>query len=412
MSANAQPEGALTERDSGGGTPTTDGLSGSVLRQIGHHLRLAREERGETLQEIAALLRIRRVYLQDLENGDLSAVPGRAYALGFLRSYGDYLGFNGEAIVEEVKRTDEPLPESPTLQVREPLPESHRPPLVLVAASLLLAASVYVGWQYWYDDRQPPPREIASVERPARATAGAGGLPGPTPPPDVVARDGDGRAEGSPRPPQIMDAVTGVTATAAVGDADFPPLPPIPEPPMPERADALSDAAEISTADGDAAVTAILDRPAAAVPAGARGGSAVATEAEGTTPTSAAEATARAGADEPIDLLAVVASESGGADLRTFGDAEPDSRVVLVASEPSWVQVKSVSGDYVWTRTLEPGDAYFVPAGDDLALWTGNAGGLKVVVDGEPLARLGQPGQVRRDISLAADALSAQYARN
>jgi cytoskeleton protein RodZ len=74
------------------------------------------------------------------------------------------------------------------------------------------------------------------------------------------------------------------------------------------------------------------------------------------------------------------------------------------------VQVKSTSGDYVWTRTLEPGDAYFVPAVADLALWTGNAGGLKVLVDGEPLPSLGEQGQVRRDIPLAADALSAQYA--
>ncbi|MFP4270380.1 MAG: helix-turn-helix domain-containing protein, partial [Alphaproteobacteria bacterium] len=158
----------MTERDSG--TPPSDALTGPVLRQIGYHLKLAREERGETLQDIAAFLRIRRVYLQDLENGDLSAIPGRAYALGFLRSYGDYLGFNGDAIVEEVKRTDEPLPESPTLQVREPLPESHRPPLVLVGASLVLAAAVYVGWQYWHD-REEPAREVAAADRPVPADA-------------------------------------------------------------------------------------------------------------------------------------------------------------------------------------------------------------------------------------------------
>jgi len=83
-----------------------------------------------------------------------------------------------------------------------------------------------------------------------------------------------------------------------------------------------------------------------------------------------------------------------------------------VASAASWVQVKSGSSDYVWTRTLEPGDAYFVPDRENLALWTGNAGGLKVVLDGEPLASLGDPGQVRRDIPLAADALRAQYAGN
>ncbi len=407
----------MTERDSG--TPTTDALTGPVLRQIGHHLRLAREERGETLQDIAGFLRIRRVYLQDLENGDLSAIPGRAYALGFLRSYGDYLGFNGEAIVEEVKRTDEPLPESPTLQVREPLPESHRPPLVLVGASLLLAALVYVGWQYWHD-LQAPPRDVAAADRPAPA-AGAGELSGPEEPATT--------SVASPRAPAATEAAPSrgeeETASASAGD-DLPPLPAVPEPPMPTSVDALDATTQITaaetTAEGDAAVAAILSQPAAGTEAADDGDAADAADASGdaeaTTdaPEASAEASPEAAAAseaEPIDLLAVVTAESGGVDLRVFGDDAADSRVVLVASQPSWVQVKSASSDYVWTRTLEPGDAYFVPGGgEDLALWTGNAGGLKVVVDGEPLAPLGEPGQVRRDIPLAADALSAQYAGN
>jgi len=361
----------LTERDSG--TQPSDALTGPVLRQIGYHLKLAREERGETLQDIAAFLRIRRVYLQDLENGDLSAIPGRAYALGFLRSYGDYLGFNGDAIVEEVKRTDEPLPESPALQVREPLPESHRPPLVLVGASLLLAALVYIGWQYWHDLQAPPPA-VAAADRPPRAAADAG-------------ERENAEAAGAPA---VVDATADATAAAmSAEDDELPPLPAIPEPPMPES---------------DAAVTAILNRPAPGTEADAP----VDAEAAGD---GAAASSARAA--EPIDLLAVVEAQSGGADPRIVGDdAATNSRVLLVASEPSWVQVKSRSSDYVWTRTLEPGEAYVVPQREDLALWTGNAGGLKVVVDGEPLAPLGEPGQVRRDIPLAAAALSAQYARD
>ncbi|MFP4269299.1 MAG: DUF4115 domain-containing protein, partial [Alphaproteobacteria bacterium] len=188
--------------------------------------------------------------------------------------------------------------------------------------------------------------------------------------------------------------------------------------PMPAGVDGLSEPTEITAATaiaaGDDALAAILSQPVPAgesdaTPAdggdgGDRAATTDATDAPGSRPASAAE---------PRDLLEVVAAQSGGADLRTLGDDDAgDSRVVLVASEPSWVQVKSRSSDYVWTRTLEPGDAYFVPGDDELALWTGNAGGLKVVVDGEPLAPLGEPGQVRRDIPLAADVLSAQYARD
>jgi cytoskeleton protein RodZ len=398
----------LTERDSG--TETEHTLTGPLLRQIGHHLRLAREERGETLQDIAQLLRIRRVYLEALEKGDLSDVPGRAYALGFLRSYGDHLGFNGEAIVAEVKRTDEPLPENPTLQVREPLPESHRPPLVLVGASLILAAVVYVGWSYW-QERDGPPREVAALDRPASAGA-------------EIAADGD---DATPTAGGIADGATtapaehGATTALPGEDDELPPLPAVPEPPMPESVDALGALTEITaaatTADGDAMVTAILEGAetalepvrAAATAEGAQALAGADTTAEAAAPAPAEDVAPASEATE-FDLLAVVAAQSGGAALRTFGDEEATSRVVLVASEPSWVQVKSASSDYVWTRTLEPGDAYFVPERADLALWTGNAGGLKVVVDGAPLAPLGETGQVRRDIPLAADALSAQYA--
>jgi cytoskeleton protein RodZ len=393
----------LTERDP---EARADALTGAVLRQIGHHLRLAREERGETLEDIATFLRIRRVYLSDLENGDLANVPGRAYALGFLRSYGDHLGFDGDAIVEEVKRTDEPLPASPSLQVREPVPESHRPPLALVAVSLLLAMLVYVGWNHW-QGREDGPRQLAATDRPASADAATSPAAG------TVTESG-----ASP-----SDANAAVTATAAASevaalDQEPPPLPAIPEPPMPASVDALGAATAVTAAAtgadagagesrGDAAVDAILEQPEADAPG-----------RDDTTRRASAPAAAAARPDASPngagtgDLLAVVAAESGGGEVRTFGEEEAGGRIVLVASAASWVQVKSGSSDFVWTRTLEAGDAYFVPDRENLALWTGNAGGLKVVLDGEPLASLGDPGQVRRDIPLAADALRAQYAGN
>ena len=393
----------MTERDRA--TTATDALTGPVLRQIGHHLRQAREERGETLADIAGFLRIRRAYLEDLENGDLSAIPGRAYALGFLRSYGDYLGFNGDAIVEEVKRTDEPLPESPSLHVPEPLPESHRPPLALVAASLLMAALVYVGWQYWHDSREAP-AQLAALDRPASAGTGVDAPPG-----DVEATPADAPSALPParRATPPRDDVAAAAAAEEDGDEGaLPPLPAIPDPPMPASVDALDDSTEITAAAtapaDDAAVDAILAEPEA--------GRADAAPDDAAPDDVAATTEAAATPPEAVDLRAVVAAEGGAGELRTFGDDAAASRVVLVASAPSWVQVKSTSSDFVWTRTLEPGDAYFVPDREDLALWTGNAGGLKVVVDGKPLAPLGDRGQVRRDIPLAADVLSAQYPRN
>lgn len=411
----------MTERYSGADSDAA--LTGPVLRQIGYHLRLAREERGETLQELAQFLRIRRPYLQNLEDGDLAKIPGRAYALGFLRSYGDYLGFDGEAIVNEVKRTDEPLPESPTLQVREPLPESHRPPLMLVGVSLLLSAIIYVGWSYWQDQRERPLSATLGFEDEAPPGA-SDDDPDVTQPDEAAALSSSTELTASVAPGEGVEApvakarerwvpdaagdTTSGRTPALAADEELAPLPPVPEPPMPESVDALATATpfdgavsdEADAESGDAAVDAILadDEPAAA-PITA---DADADEPAPDEPTS----------EEPADLLAVISAQSGGAEPRMFGADDGGGRVVLVASQPSWVQVRSPSRDYVWTRTLEPGDAYFVPDRADLALWTGNAGGLRVLVDGRPLAELGRTGQVRRDIPLAAEALSEQYGAN
>lgn len=75
----------------------------AALRQIGRELREARLARGGQLRDIAAFLRIRPDHLAALENGDLAGIPGRAYAFGFLRSYGDHLALDGGLLVTRLK---------------------------------------------------------------------------------------------------------------------------------------------------------------------------------------------------------------------------------------------------------------------------------------------------------------------
>jgi cytoskeleton protein RodZ len=79
--------------------------------------------------------------------------------------------------------------------------------------------------------------------------------------------------------------------------------------------------------------------------------------------------------------------------------------VAIVARESSWVQVRSAAGDFVRTRTMEPGETLVLPDRADLALWTGNAGGLELLLDGQSVGRAGAAGAVVRDLSLAPDSL-------
>ena len=57
--------------------------------------------------------------------------------------------------------------------------------------------------------------------------------------------------------------------------------------------------------------------------------------------------------------------------------------------------------------TLRAGETYQVPNQPSLSLLTGNAGGLEILVDGEPVPAIGDVGTVRRDVTLEADRLKA-----
>jgi cytoskeleton protein RodZ len=61
-------------------------------------------------------------------------------------------------------------------------------------------------------------------------------------------------------------------------------------------------------------------------------------------------------------------------------------------------------------RVLRDGETWPVPEQASLVLSTGNAGGLELLVDGNPAPSLGGVGMVRRDVPLDPDLVRAgQY---
>ena len=84
--------------------------------------------------------------------------------------------------------------------------------------------------------------------------------------------------------------------------------------------------------------------------------------------------------------------------------AVPDqSRILIRASADAWVQVRDRAGGVLLNRILHAGETWPVPAGPNLLLTTGNAGGTELLVDGVPTPSLGGSGVVRRDLPLDPD---------
>ncbi len=80
-------------------------------------------------------------------------------------------------------------------------------------------------------------------------------------------------------------------------------------------------------------------------------------------------------------------------------------QVSLHATAASWVMVRPPHGPALLNKVLHAGEDWTVPTGQKLALSTGNAAGLQLVVGGTPVAPLA--GTARRDVPLDAALLRA-----
>jgi cytoskeletal protein RodZ len=85
--------------------------------QIGSSLRDARTRRGLELSQVERDTRIRPRYLQALEDERFDLLPGEAYAKGFLRTYADFLGLEGERFVDEYNSRFPVAEEAPNVKL-------------------------------------------------------------------------------------------------------------------------------------------------------------------------------------------------------------------------------------------------------------------------------------------------------
>ena len=120
--------------------------------EIGSSLREARVRQGLEFAEIETGTKIRGKYLHALEDEHFDVLPGETYIKGFLRTYAEYLGLDGQLYVDEFNsRYVAPEEIQPIRARRTAHTRSHRRVQggVLVAALVGIAvvtALVIVAW--------------------------------------------------------------------------------------------------------------------------------------------------------------------------------------------------------------------------------------------------------------------------
>ncbi len=153
--------------------------------EIGNSLREARLRHGLDLTEAELATKIRAKYLRALEEERFELLPAQTYVKGFLRSYADHLGLDGQLYVDEYNsRYVAGDDEAPVRGTRSAPSRAHRrleSSVVLFALAGIAAATalVVVAWKFGGPKEEtipnlgaaPPVRTNASP-RPARAAGG------------------------------------------------------------------------------------------------------------------------------------------------------------------------------------------------------------------------------------------------
>lgn len=322
-------------------------LTAAEASRLGEELREARMALGVSLADMAQQIRIRRIYLQALEEGRLQDLPGQAYVVGFLRNYANALGLDTDEVLRRFREVSDPGPKA-NLVFPEPVPSRGVPAGAVMLAGAVLAVGAYVFWYNWSGGG---PRVVDGVPPlPPRLEQAADEI-APRPPVQV------------PRPPGQVAAVT-------------PPAAETPAAPI-TRSLTLPGAQPSAPSAGPAGLP--PPAPATAAPP------------PGATPLTAAPATP----STPPQAAATPPAGDG-------------SRITLRGRTEAWIQLRDTRANRVLTdRVLRAGETMAVPAREGLVLTIGRAEGLELLVDGNPAPALQNIVGVRRDVPMDPDRLLA-----
>ena len=329
----------------GSGSTETNRAAGGGLAEIGTMLRRRREEIGQDLAAISAVTHIKPVFLKAIEEGRRKDLPGTAYMIGYIRTYADYLGFDGNRLINDYhaelagqrkwvdKRADpvEPPPAAALSQIQAS-------PVVVLGGVVILALAAYGVWSIFSGGEGET--ETAAIDPPAEETAPADPAPSEEPEVAVV-------------PPPAPSPTNAEASTGAE------PTEPADEAPPAETAPAEAPAAAEDQVPPEADI--------------ASAGEEVVEESP------------------PQEAAAQAEGEAG--------------KIVVRARLESWIQITNEKKEVVFSRVLRSGETYTVPEEKGLMLTTGNAGGIEISVNGKKLKSLGTVGLVKRDIPLDAKKL-------
>ena len=149
--------------------------------EIGNSLREARLRQGLDFPQIEQATKIRGKYLRALEEEQFDVLPAPTYVKGFLRSYSEFLGLDGQLYVDEFNsryvrgemEEEQPLRARPGPSFRRrSSPLEKKAFLLAIGAIGVLTALVLLAWQFGANEEPNVPLgEDTVATKPAKRPA-------------------------------------------------------------------------------------------------------------------------------------------------------------------------------------------------------------------------------------------------
>ncbi len=363
---------------------------------VGDLLRRQRSQMGLNLGDVAATLRIKPVYLVAIEDGHPGQLPGTAYALGFVRSYSDYLGLDSSEVLRRFKLEAAGLNAKPDLTFPMPLGERSVPARGILIVAFILTICGYGTWYSLSSAHRRVPERVAEVPAGLLALKPDSNSASKS----AVSKSAATLAHGSD--PAVPAAAPGFAAGDSPSEAS--PKARSSAPPEASVVDpALATISAPGASSGAAAPTTLPSKGAVAAPllsnqaGNQKAPEPVAMSQETRPATNTVPSSVPVNSPSPSQKVSAAAAN---------GESDRSSRITLRANATSWIQVRAPDRTVLFTGFLNPGDTYRVPDQPGLSMRAGNAGGLDVMVDGKKTPALGPIGAVR-NVSLDPRSLSS-----
>ena len=399
---------------------------------IGSLLRASRIRINQELTEVSATLRIRQVYLEAIENNNFDVLPGVIYAIGFIRTYSDYLGLDSEEIIRRHKTQTNITEKKQDLIFPSLVPEHSIPGSSVVILGLVLCVFVYGSWYFVSSEDNITAEQVSAV--PERLAYSVSDKPADT---EILGTTKESQEQWiAPLPEgnnkeisagkaiedialekrktervikKIFDDDSAKLVEKKVAKVETPKygvslikMPDIRIKPVTPKL--VQEASTLKLTSEPKPITdSVL---------GLKVKKKLQPKAELKLTSSpkkeplAPDRGNRQNADNGnnfSNLLDVLSKPAPATTLATTGI----SRITLRAISDSYIQVRDNDADKLLiTRLLKKGQSYQVPDRSGLSLITGNAGALKIIVDGIAVPSIGPIGTVLRNVTLDPKNLS------